>query len=150
LVDTHPVKDFAHLIGQEVEAIVIKMDEVRNNIVISRKAVMQEANSAVPETFLPNGRRSEMLSQGLTVNCLRPSDTRIFSLSQLSTLTLISFIRDFVYCLYMPGLKQNFLYLFFVNKQQWCHFGKGTQCGTVWINKRLRAFQRILNCNLHI
>jgi small subunit ribosomal protein S1 len=52
LVDTHPVKDFAHLIGQEVEAIVIKMDEVRNNIVISRKAVMQEANSADREALL--------------------------------------------------------------------------------------------------
>ncbi len=52
LVDIHPVKDFAHLIGQEIEAIVIKMDEVRNNIVISRKAVMQEANSADREILL--------------------------------------------------------------------------------------------------
>jgi hypothetical protein len=38
--------------------------------------------------------------------------------------TLISFIRGFVYCLYIPGLK-------YINKQQWRHFGKGTQCGTV-------------------
>ncbi|KAA0446162.1 MAG: 30S ribosomal protein S1 [Candidatus Thioglobus sp.] len=52
LVDTHPVKDFAFLTGQEIEAIVIKMDEVRNNIVISRKAVMQEANSADREALL--------------------------------------------------------------------------------------------------
>lgn len=52
LIDTHPVKDFTHLIGQEVKAIVIKMDEVRNNIVISRKAVMQEANSADREALL--------------------------------------------------------------------------------------------------
>ncbi len=40
------------MIGQEIEAIVIKMDEVRNNIVISRKAVMQEANSADREALL--------------------------------------------------------------------------------------------------
>ncbi len=52
LIDTHPVKDFASLIGQEVEVIVIKMDEVRNNVVISRKAVMQEANSADREALL--------------------------------------------------------------------------------------------------
>ena len=52
LVDVRPVKDFDFLIGQEIEAIVIKMDEVRNNIVISRKAVMQEANSADREALL--------------------------------------------------------------------------------------------------
>ncbi|CAB9542834.1 SSU ribosomal protein S1p [uncultured Gammaproteobacteria bacterium] len=52
LVDIHPVKDFSYLEGQEIEAIVIKMDEVRNNIVISRKAVMQEANSADREALL--------------------------------------------------------------------------------------------------
>ncbi|SHN91431.1 SSU ribosomal protein S1p [Bathymodiolus heckerae thiotrophic gill symbiont] len=52
LVDVRPVKDFSYLTGQEIEAIVIKMDEVRNNIVISRKAVMQEANSADRETLL--------------------------------------------------------------------------------------------------
>ena len=52
LVDVRPVKDFDFLIGQEIEAIVIKMDEVRNNIVISRKAIMQEANSADREALL--------------------------------------------------------------------------------------------------
>ena len=52
LVDVRPAKDFDFLIGQEIEAIVIKMDEVRNNIVISRKAVMQEANSADREALL--------------------------------------------------------------------------------------------------
>jgi len=52
LVDLRPVKDFDFLIGQEIEALVIKMDEVRNNIVISRKAVMQEANSADREALI--------------------------------------------------------------------------------------------------
>ena len=52
LVDIRPVKDFDFLQGQEIEAIVIKMDEVRNNIVISRKAVMQEVNSADREALI--------------------------------------------------------------------------------------------------
>ncbi|MEE2746550.1 MAG: 30S ribosomal protein S1 [Pseudomonadota bacterium] len=62
LVDVRPVKDFDFLIGQEIEAIVIKMDEVRNNIVISRKAVMQEANSADREALL------ETLEEGKEVD----------------------------------------------------------------------------------
>ena len=52
LVDIRPVKDFDFLQGQEIEALVIKMDEVRNNIVISRKAVMQEVNSADREALI--------------------------------------------------------------------------------------------------
>ena len=52
LVDVRPVKDFDFLLGQEIEALVIKMDEVRNNIVISRKAVMQEVNSADREALI--------------------------------------------------------------------------------------------------
>ena len=52
MVDVRPVKDFDFLQGQEIEALVIKMDEVRNNIVISRKAVMQEANSADREALI--------------------------------------------------------------------------------------------------
>ena len=42
------------MLGQEIEALVIKMDEVRNNIVISRKAVMQEVNSADREALIEN------------------------------------------------------------------------------------------------
>jgi len=52
LVDIRPVKDFDFLQGQEIDALVIKMDEIRNNIVISRKAVMQEVNSADREALI--------------------------------------------------------------------------------------------------
>ncbi len=52
LVDERPVKDFDFLVGQEIEALVIKMDEVRNNIVVSRKAVTQEVNSADREALI--------------------------------------------------------------------------------------------------
>ena len=52
LVDERPVKDFDFLLGQEIEVLVIKMDEIRNNIVISRKAVLQEVNSADREALI--------------------------------------------------------------------------------------------------
>jgi len=52
LVDVRPVKDFEFLIGQEIDSIVIKMDDVRNNIVISRKAVIQEVNSVDREALI--------------------------------------------------------------------------------------------------
>ncbi len=68
LVDVRPVKDFSYLIDQEIEAIVIKMDEVRNNIVISRKAVLQEANSADREALLESleeGREVEGIVKNL-------------------------------------------------------------------------------------
>ena len=44
LIDVVTVKNFNHLIGQDIEAIVIKMDEVRNNVVISRKEVIQKSS----------------------------------------------------------------------------------------------------------
>ena len=34
------------------------------------------------------------------------------------------------------------MYLFFVNKKQWCHFGKGTQCGTVLREMLTKLFVR--------
>jgi small subunit ribosomal protein S1 len=52
LVDVRIVKDLNSLVGQEIEAIVIKMDEKRNSIVISRKAVMRGDNSASREELL--------------------------------------------------------------------------------------------------
>ena len=70
LVDVRPVKDFDFLQGQEIEAVVIKMDEVRNNIVISRKAVMQEANSADREALietLDTGKEVEGIVKNLSL-----------------------------------------------------------------------------------
>jgi small subunit ribosomal protein S1 len=46
LVDVRPVRDVDHLEGQELEFKLIKLDQKRNNVVVSRRAVMQEANSA--------------------------------------------------------------------------------------------------------
>jgi small subunit ribosomal protein S1 len=49
LVDVRPVRDTAHLEGKELEFKVIKLDQKRNNVVVSRRAVMEEANSAERE-----------------------------------------------------------------------------------------------------
>ena len=52
LVDVRPVRDVDHLEGQELEFKLIKLDQKRNNVVVSRRAVMQEANSAQRDELL--------------------------------------------------------------------------------------------------
>ncbi len=52
LVDVRPVRDTAHLEGKELEFKVIKLDQKRNNVVVSRRAVMETANSAEREELL--------------------------------------------------------------------------------------------------
>ncbi|MEM1141057.1 MAG: 30S ribosomal protein S1 [Pseudomonadota bacterium] len=52
LVDVRPVRDTAHLEGKELDFKVIKLDQKRNNVVVSRRAVMEEANSAERDALL--------------------------------------------------------------------------------------------------
>ena len=52
LVDVRPVRDVDHLEGQVLEFKLIKLDQKRNNVVVSRRAVMQEANSAQRDELL--------------------------------------------------------------------------------------------------
>jgi small subunit ribosomal protein S1 len=54
LVDVRPVRDTAHLEGQTLDFKVIKLDQKRNNIVVSRRAVLEQANSAERESLLAN------------------------------------------------------------------------------------------------
>ena len=54
LVDVRPLRETAHLEGKELDFKVIKLDQKRNNIVVSRRAVMEEANSAEREELLAN------------------------------------------------------------------------------------------------
>ncbi|MGB0958491.1 MAG: S1 RNA-binding domain-containing protein, partial [Litorivicinus sp.] len=54
LVDTRPVRDVAHLEGKELEFKVIKLDQKRNNVVVSRRAVLEAENSAEREELLKN------------------------------------------------------------------------------------------------
>ncbi|HSQ06271.1 MAG TPA: 30S ribosomal protein S1 [Chromatiaceae bacterium] len=54
LVDVRPVRDTSHLEGKEQEFKVIKLDRKRNNVVVSRRAVVEEEYSAERDQLLAN------------------------------------------------------------------------------------------------
>ena len=61
LVDTRSVRDADHLLGKELEFKVIKLDQKRNNVVVSRRAVIESESSQDREEVLAN------LSEGAEV-----------------------------------------------------------------------------------
>jgi len=61
LVDVRPVRDTTYLEGKELEFKVIKLDQRRNNVVVSRRAVVESEYSAEREQLL------ESLQEGATV-----------------------------------------------------------------------------------
>ena len=54
LVDVRPVRDTAYLEGKDLEFKVIKIDQKRNNVVLSRRAVVESEFSAEKEALLEN------------------------------------------------------------------------------------------------
>ncbi len=54
LVDIRPVRDPSYLEGRVLEFKVIKLDQKRNNVVVSRRAVMEEEFSAEREALMDN------------------------------------------------------------------------------------------------
>ncbi|HLR82970.1 MAG TPA: 30S ribosomal protein S1 [Paenalcaligenes sp.] len=62
LVDLRPVKDTSQFEGQTVEFKVIKLDRKRNNVVLSRRAVLEESMGEERERLL------EKLEEGLILN----------------------------------------------------------------------------------
>ncbi len=54
LVDVRPVRDPSSLEGSTLEFKVIKLDQKRNNVVVSRRAVVEEEYSAEREELLKN------------------------------------------------------------------------------------------------
>ena len=60
LVDVRPVRDPAYLEGKSLEFKVIKLDQHRNNVVVSRRAVVEQEYSAEREALL------ESLQEGST------------------------------------------------------------------------------------
>ena len=61
LVDVRPVRDPSYLEGKTLEFKVIKLDKQRNNIVVSRKAVVESEYSAERSELL------ESIQEGITV-----------------------------------------------------------------------------------
>ena len=69
LVDVRPVRDTAHIENKPLEFKVIKLDQKRNNIVVSRRAVLETVNSAEREELLANlqeGSRVKGVVKNLT------------------------------------------------------------------------------------
>jgi len=54
LVDMRPVRDPTYLEGKDIEFKIIKLDAKRNNVVLSRRAVVESEFSAERETLLKN------------------------------------------------------------------------------------------------
>jgi len=61
LVDVRPVRDTSYLEGKELEFKVIKLDQKRNNVVVSRRAVVESEYSAEREALL------ESLKEGMVI-----------------------------------------------------------------------------------
>ena len=72
LVDVRPVRDTLHLEGKELEFKVIKLDQKRNNVVVSRRAVIESENSAERDQLLENlqeGMEVKGIVKNLTDYC---------------------------------------------------------------------------------
>lgn len=54
LVDVRPVRETTYLEGKDLEFIVIKIDKKRNNVVVSRKAVLESENSEERDELISN------------------------------------------------------------------------------------------------
>ena len=52
LIDLRPLRDTAHLEGKPLEFKVIKLDQKRNNVVVSRRAVLEQENSHERDALL--------------------------------------------------------------------------------------------------
>ncbi len=67
LVDIRPVRDTMHLEGKDLEFKVIKLDAKRNNIVVSRRAVLESENSAERNAIMEGIQEGSVL-EGIVKN----------------------------------------------------------------------------------
>jgi len=67
LVDIRPVRDTAYLEGKDLEFKVIKLDQRRNNVVVSRRAVVEEEYSAEREALLEKLQEGQVI-KGIVKN----------------------------------------------------------------------------------
>lgn len=67
LVDVRPVRDTAYLEDKDLEVKVIKLDQKRNNVVVSRRAVVESEYSAEREALL-NNLQEGMVVKGVIKN----------------------------------------------------------------------------------
>jgi small subunit ribosomal protein S1 len=67
LVEARPVRDTSHLEGKELEFKVIKFDQKRNNVVVSRRAVLESENS-VERSQLLDSLQEGIIVKGVVKN----------------------------------------------------------------------------------
>ena len=67
LVDVRPLRETIHLEGKPLEFKVIKLDQKRNNVVVSRRAVLEQENSAERDALLENLQEGQEV-KGLVKN----------------------------------------------------------------------------------
>jgi len=67
LVDVRPVRDPSTLEGKELEFKVIKLDQKRNNVVVSRRSVVESENSVEREALMSNLQEGQEV-QGVVKN----------------------------------------------------------------------------------
>ena len=61
LVDVRPVRDMSYLEGKELDFKVIKLDQKRNNVVVSRRAVVESEFSEEREKLLDNLQEGQQI-----------------------------------------------------------------------------------------
>ena len=61
LVDVRPISDMAYLENKELEFKVIKLDQVRNNVVVSRRAVVEKEMEAERKQLLENIEEGQVI-----------------------------------------------------------------------------------------
>lgn len=67
LVDVRPVRDLSHLEGKPLEFKVVKLDRRRNNVVVSRRAVVETESSAERDALLESLQEGQVV-KGIVKN----------------------------------------------------------------------------------
>ncbi len=67
LIDLRPLRDTAHLEGKPLEFKVIKLDQKRNNVVVSRRAVLEQENSHERDALLASIEEGQIV-KGIVKN----------------------------------------------------------------------------------
>ena len=91
LLDMHPLRDTSHLEGCPLEFKLVKLDSKTDNVVVSRRAVLEEQNSAVRDKLL------ETLSQGQVLKGIVKNMTDYGAFIDLGGLDGLLHITDIAY-----------------------------------------------------
>ncbi|MCI0507162.1 MAG: 30S ribosomal protein S1 [Gammaproteobacteria bacterium] len=67
LVDVRPVRDLSYLEGKQLEFKVIKLDQKRNNVVVSRRAVVEAESSVERDQLIENLQEGQVV-KGIVKN----------------------------------------------------------------------------------